>query len=115
MNTITLEDRVSRLRAEITAKRNAVLTALDRHEKRRSGYRINDIRHEISVLQGMCYSYLYVTGKWDNEVSIRMSVETNDLIMLWLSVDILKMRQRAAKPKKQPKTEEKQDSTSGAI
>jgi hypothetical protein len=43
----------------------------------------------------MVYSYLYITGRYTDPQPITANDEVNDLAMLWLSVDLIKMRKQA--------------------
>jgi hypothetical protein len=89
-----------RLAYEIRNKRDTILFALDNRDAHPSTARITDIRRELSVLQGMVWAYLYATEKWTHNTHLELTVYTNDMAMLWLSVDLLKMRNRAyGKPK----------------
>lgn len=93
-----------RLAAEITALRNDILTALGQNYVRpRTSKNITAIRQDLLQLKGMCIAWLYVSGKWDHVSAItELTEEVNDLCMLWLSVDLIKMFDRAF-PKKAPK------------
>jgi len=90
------------LEREIHARRNDVLNALDQRyvHPRSSRYRIADIRSSLSVLEGLVIAYLYTNGILDGaQYPAEVTEELNDAAMMWLSVDLIKMRDRAY-PKK---------------
>jgi hypothetical protein len=93
-----------RLNAEITHLRNELLTELgQRYVRPRTAKNITAIRQDLLRLQGMCYAWLYVSGKWDNVAAITgLTEEVNDLCMIWLSVDLIKMFGNAF-PQKAPR------------
>lgn len=93
-----LPARVGRLEREIRAKRNSVLLMLRKREAHPGSYgvRLTYLRSEMSILQGMVFSWLYISGKWTKEAPISMPDNSvNDLAMYWLSVDLLDMHRRA--------------------
>jgi hypothetical protein len=94
---------IRRLEAEIHAKRNELLTALGQRFVRPRQNKITDIRREVDTLKGMVFAWLYVSGKWDAISPLKtVTTDVNDLAMLWLSVDLIKM-DNAAYPKKAPR------------
>jgi hypothetical protein len=94
---------IRRLEAEIRAKRNDILNELSQRYVRPRLHNITKIRREVDTLKGMVFAWLYVSGKWEGVSALNTVTETvNDLAMLWLSVDLLKM-DNAAYPKKAPK------------
>jgi len=96
---------IRRLESEIHAKRNDVLTALGQNfvHRTRTGYRITDIRRDLDVLKGMVYAWLYVSGKYTEIPALgAVTEDVNDLAMIWLSVDLTKMYERAYPPKPEP-------------
>jgi hypothetical protein len=97
------DDNVRRLESEIYAKRNKVMDSLTQRFVRPRQNKITDIRREVDVLRGMVLAYLYVSGKWDKISTIgKVTEDVNDLAMLYLSVDLIKMDDRAY-PKKAPR------------
>jgi hypothetical protein len=94
---------IRRLESEIHAKRNELLNALSQRYVRPRQNRITDIRREVDTLKGMVFAWLYVSGKWEGISPLRTLTDTvNDLAMLWLSVDLIKI-DNAAYPKKAPR------------
>jgi hypothetical protein len=94
---------IRRLEAEIRAKRNDILNALNQRYVRPRNNKITEIRREVDVLKGMVFSWLYVSGKWDKVPALKdVDDEINDMAMLWLSVDLTKMLDTAY-PKKAPR------------
>jgi len=92
---------LNRLSAEITVLRNDILANFgQRYVRPRTAKNITAIRQDLLCLQGMCYAWLYVSGKWESVSAItELTEEVNDLTMLWLSVDLLKMFGQAFQPK----------------
>jgi hypothetical protein len=94
---------IRRLESEIHALRNQILTDHGQQFLRRPGYLITNIRRDIDKLKGMVFAWLYVSGKYTNITPLNeVTEEINDLAMLWLSVDLTKMLERAY-PKKAPR------------
>jgi len=94
-----------RLEAEIRYLRNEILNALGQNyvHKSRTGYRITDIRRDLDTLKGMVFAWLYVTGRYTAVPSLTgVTDEINDIAMLYLSVDLAKMYERAYPPKPEP-------------
>lgn len=94
---------IRRLEAEIHSSRNDLLGRLGQRFVRPRENKITNIRRDLDTFKGMVFAWLYVSGKWDkisrmNEVTD----EVNDLAMIWLSVDLAKMIERAY-PKRAPR------------
>jgi hypothetical protein len=96
-------DGIRRLESEIRAKRNEILNALNQRYVHPRNHKITEIRRDVDELKGMVFAWLYVSGKWVNIIPIEeVNEEVNDLAMLWLSVDLIRMIDRAY-PKKAPR------------
>jgi hypothetical protein len=94
---------IRRLEAEIRAKRNDILNALNQRYVRPRNNKITEIRREVDVLKGMVFAWLYVSGKYENITPLKeVTEEINDMAMLWLSVDLTKMLDTAY-PKRAPR------------
>jgi hypothetical protein len=89
------EHGIQRLAYEIRIKRNATLDLLDKRDKLPTRVKVSDIRQNIYELQGMVYAYLYVTGRWTHNETIILNEESNNMVMLYTSVDLIKMYERA--------------------
>lgn len=89
------EEGIRRLEREIRTKRNAILDALERRDQHPSTIKVTQVRYNLWILYGMVYSYLYITGRYTDPQPITANDEVNDLAMLWLSVDLIKMRKQA--------------------
>lgn len=97
---------VRRLTEEIKAKAANIDLALDLYAKNRHKHKIKitDIRHDLSILQGMVYSWFYVSGRWARSTPINLSHDVNSLAMYWLGVDLIKLRQQAYYKDKEPRS-----------
>jgi hypothetical protein len=94
---------IRRLESEIRATRNEILNALAQRYVHPRSYKITEIRRDIDSLKGMVFAWLYVSGKWTDIIPIEeVTEEVNDLAMLWLSVDLIKML-NTAYPQKAPR------------
>jgi hypothetical protein len=91
-----------RLAYEIRTKRNNLLDALDKYQNHphSQAIKITDIRRDLDVLQGLVFGYIYATEKWTHNTHMTLTEEVNNIIMLWLSVDLIKMYEQAAKKPK---------------
>jgi len=96
-NPAHADARIQRLEIEIRVKRNEVMNALHQKFVHPRSVKIAYIRHELNILHGMVYAYMYVTGKWNNidPISTEVTEEINDLALLYLSVDLTDMYARA--------------------
>jgi hypothetical protein len=94
MSSLTPAGR-QRLESEIRVKRNTILNALDERDRRKYHHAVGDLRHDLSILQGMVYAWFYMTGLWDKMGAITLTEDINNMAMLHLSVDLIKMRRRA--------------------
>ena len=88
------------LEQEIRIRRDDILTAFGQKYVRPRNIRISDVRHKLAILEGMVVAYCIAGGHWNgvwnnNEIPEAL----NDAAMIWLSVDLVKMRERAY-PKK---------------
>jgi hypothetical protein len=94
---------IHRLESEIRAKRNDILTAISQRYVRPNRIKITEIRRDVDELKGMVFAWVYVSGKWEGIHRItEVTDQINDLIMLWLSVDLKKMLDQVY-PKKAPR------------
>jgi hypothetical protein len=89
------DNGIRRLAYEIRNKRNTILEALFRYKRNTRAVKIGDVRHDLSILQGMVWAYLYASERWTHHTPLELNEEVNELIMLQLSVDLIKMRNEA--------------------
>jgi hypothetical protein len=97
------QNGIRRLESEIRAKRNDILTAFSQKYVRPKNVKITQLRRDVDELKGMVFAWIYVSGKWEGIHRItEVTEQINDLIMLWLSVDLKKMLDTAY-PKRAPR------------
>jgi hypothetical protein len=90
-----------RLESEIRTKYDAIIAAIDLHNRSPRKIHITDIRKEINILQGMVYAWFYVSGRWNRVQPIVMSHDVNNLAMYWLGVNVLDLQRRTTPRSKQ--------------